>query len=402
MWTALLVALLLAADFSTDGMKALEEKRYADAADLFAKAAAADPGDYAAHFHLALSHSLLGNAAQAIPAYRKVLELKPGLYEAELNLGILLLGQKQAAEAIPHLQRATAAKPKEFRPRAYLADALLASGDPAGAEAHYRAAVELDPKSAAAQLGLARSLARQNKLEQAAPLFEQAAQLDAAFRDGLLELASLYEAAGKPDPAIEIYRKFPDNAAAQERMGELLIAAKRFGEAIERLEPGVQSDPTAANALALAYAYRHNKQPEKALPVLEKAVAGDPRHFDLRMTLGSVLSDQKRFGPAAQQFHAAAQIRPESKEAWSALTGMLVLLDDIQNAMAALDKLRALGAETPNHWYLRAIMLDKVQQYKPALEYYEKFLGGSDGKLPDEEFKARQRVRIIKKELEKR
>ena len=37
-----------------------------------------------------------------------------------------------------------------------------------------------------------------------------------------------------------------------------------------------------------------------------------------------------------------------------------------------------------------------------ALEYYEKFLASADGKLPDEEFKARQRVRIIRKELEKR
>jgi tetratricopeptide (TPR) repeat protein len=402
MWTALVVALLLAADNSAEGMKALEERRYADAADLFAKAAAEDPKDYAAHFHLALAHSLLGNADRAIPAYRKTLELKPGLYEAELNLGILLLGQKQAGEAVPHLKRATEARPKEFRPRIYLADALIESGDFTGAEAQYRAAVEMDAKSAAARLGLGRSLAKQNKLEEAAPEFEQAAALDPSFRDGLLELASLLESAKKPEQAIAIYAKFPENAAAQERMGDLLIAAGRFAEAIEKLEAAVQKDPTAENALALAYAYRHNKQAEKALPVLEKAVAANPKHFDLRMTLGGALSDRKQFAPAAEQFHAAARIRPDSKEAWSALTGMLVLLDDIPQAMAALDRLRDLGAETSNHWYLRAIMLDKVKQYKPALEYYEKFLGASDGKLPDEEFKARQRVRIIRKELEKR
>ena len=58
--------------------------------------------------------------------------------------------------------------------------------------------------------------------------------------------------------------------------------------------------------------------------------------------------------------------------------------------------------ESPNHWYLRAIMLDKTQQYQPALQYYEKFLAAAGGKFPDEEFKARQRVRIIKRELEKR
>src|SRR3981189_3096626 len=106
--------LLLAVDYTSDGMKALEEARYKEAADLFAKAVAADPGDYAANFHLALSYSLLDKPAEAIPIYKKVLELKPGLYEAELNLGILLVGQKQAREAISFLQGASEKKPKEY------------------------------------------------------------------------------------------------------------------------------------------------------------------------------------------------------------------------------------------------------------------------------------------------
>ena len=123
MWAAAILTLLFlfATDFTTEGMKALEERKYQEAADLFTKAVAADPGDYAANFHLALSYSLLGKAAEAIPVYKRVLELKPGLYEAELNLGILLAGQKPAAEAVPYLQSATEKKPKEFRPRFYLA-----------------------------------------------------------------------------------------------------------------------------------------------------------------------------------------------------------------------------------------------------------------------------------------
>ncbi len=61
-----------------------------------------------------------------------------------------------------------------------------------------------------------------------------------------------------------------------------------------------------------------------------------------------------------------------------------------------------MGGETPSHFYLRAIMLDKLKQYQPALEYYQRFLAASEGKFPDEEFKSRQRARIIRKELSKR
>ena len=39
---------------------------------------------------------------------------------------------------------------------------------------------------------------------------------------------------------------------------------------------------------------------------------------------------------------------------------------------------------------------------QPALESYESFLASSEDKYPDEEFKARQRVRIIKREMTKR
>ena len=69
--------------------------------------------------------------------------------------------------------------------------------------------------------------------------------------------------------------------------------------------------------------------------------------------------------------------------------------------IAALDRVKALGGETPAHFFLRAIMLDKTKQYKPALENYQKFLASAGGKYPDEEFQARQRVRIIEKELSK-
>jgi len=70
--------------------------------------------------------------------------------------------------------------------------------------------------------------------------------------------------------------------------------------------------------------------------------------------------------------------------------------------LAALDQVKALGGETSAHMYLRAIILDKLKQLKPALAAYESFLATSGGKYPDEEFKARQRARIIKQELSRR
>ncbi len=403
MWLlAAFLLLLQTPDYVDEGRKALDANQLPHALELFQKAAAQDPKDYAAHFHLALTYSLLNNAPQAIPEYEKTLELKPNLYQAELNLGILLLREKRPADAIPHLESAVAQKPKEARPQYQLAESFLATQAPDKAAEHFRASLEADPQSPAAELGLGRALIAQNHLDDAAPHFRKAAELDPKYRDALLELAADDEKAKQPADAIAIYRQFPENAGAQERLGELLLESKQFADAIPRLEQAVAASPTAANRLALATAYKMNNEPAKELDQLAKAAATDPADFDLHMIYGRALRDRRQFVPASQQFYAAAQKNPQSREAWNELAAVLIIHDDYGPGLAALDKVKAMGAETPGNTFLRAITLDKLKQLKPALENYEQFLATDGGKNPDQEFQARQRARIIKLELSKK
>jgi tetratricopeptide (TPR) repeat protein len=402
---AVMLASLAAAqstpDYGAQGIKALEEQKYDAAVAAFTKAVEADPKDYYAHFHLGLAYSMVNRDAEGIAAYRKALEIKPGLYEAELNAGILLLGQKQAGEAATLLEKAVAQKPKEARPRYYLGEALLAIGDNAHAEEHLKIAVELSPKSPGAQLALAHALARQNRLDDAAPYFREAARLDASYRDALLELGQLYENAKRNTEAIQIYRQFPENAAAQERMGALLLETKKYAEAVPELEAAYARQPTTANRTALAAAYLFTNKTDQALPLLDKSVAEEPASYDLRMMYGRALRDRKQYPAAARQFAEALKLKGDSREAWNEFAGMLYLAGALPQALAAFDRARQLGEDSPANWYFRAIIQDKLKDYKPALESYARFLSLSQGKFADEEFKARQRMRVIQKELSK-
>lgn len=403
MWPTALVVLFLAfqTNYYEQGTKALDQKQYQSAVDNFLKAVEADPQDYTLRFNLALAYSLLGKDTEAIGHYKKVLELKPDLYQADLNLGISLVRAKQAAEAVPYLNAAVAQKPKEYRPNFYLASALLAINEFAKAEPLFNTALELNPKSPDAELGLAQTLAKQNRLAEAAPHFKKAAELNPSYNDGLLELAALYEAQNQPTEAIALYQQFPDNPGAQERLGELLLKSGQASEAISHFEAAIEKSPTTANRAALATAYIKNKQPDKALPLAEAILAANPNDFEVRMLHGRILRDQRKFPAAAQDFFLATKIKPDQSEAWSEFAGVLVMAEDYPAALGALDRLAALHAEKPGHVYLRAIVLDKIRQIKPALESYEKFLAMSNGQSPDEEFKARQRVRILRSELSK-
>jgi tetratricopeptide (TPR) repeat protein len=383
-------------------MKALDAQKYDAAVELFSKAVAEDPKDYGNHFNLALAYSLMGKDAESIPQYKAVLELKPGLYEAELNLGIILLRSKDAAGALVQLKAAAEQKPTEFRPVYYVGEALRESGGLADAETAYTTAIRLKPDSAEAEWGLAQTLLHEKKLVDSEPHFRKAAELNPKYKSYLLELAAMLEADHQAERAIALYREFPDDVGARERMGALLLSSGHGADAVGALEAAVAKSPTAGNRVALAQAYLMTKQDDKAIAVTSQLVAAEPQAYDVRMFAGRLLLNLHKLVPAAAQFTVAAQLKPDSIEAWRELSGVLVINQDYVGGIAALDRLRALGVETSGQLFFRALAYDHLHQLKEALAAYNKFLETSNGKSPDEEFKARQRARIIQHELDKR
>jgi tetratricopeptide (TPR) repeat protein len=399
---AALLLFIQTTDFSAEGLKALEERRYDAAVRSFTKAIETDANDYSAHFNLALAYGFLNKDDEGIAEYRETLALKPGLAAAEINEGMLLFRQKRPADALPLLEDAALQKPKDFQARYYLAQSQLETGALAKAQESFRAALEINSNSAAAELGLAHALASDGKLADAAPHFRQSAQLDSGHRDALLELANLYEKNKQLAEALAIYREFPDDVDVQEHAGELMLANNLYADAIPRLEQAYAKSPTPANRVALAMAYQFNKQVDKALPLFDQAAAADAGNFDIHMMYARALRDAKQFPGAVRQFNEATRIKPNDVRAWSNLAGVLYVTGDLPQALAAFDRARQLGENTAGNWFLRAIILDKLKQLKPALEAYRQFLSMSHGENADQEFQARQRARIIQNELERR
>ena len=384
---------------SQAGLEELDREDYAGAEAALSKAVAQDPEDYAAWFNLAFARTMLGNRAQAITDYEKVLALSPGLYEAQLNLGIVLIQAKETDRAVPLLEAAAASKPGEFRPNYYLAEALYDCGDDAGAEQYYTKATGIDPAAPDAQIGLGRARANQGKMEEALPCYRRAAQIDPEYRPFLIEFASRLEEKGRDQEAIPLYREFPGVAEAEERLGHLLLKAGQAAEALPHLRQAVESSPTRANRFALAIAYDRTDEPDNAVAQLDLALEEDPGNFDLLMMKGRIRRDQRKSALAAQTFLDAARLRPDALEAWRELAGMLILIEDYPRALAALDRLEVLGDPLPAVHFWKALAFDNQKMYKEALASYERYLELAAGTAPDEEFKARERAKTIRKEL---
>lgn len=343
----------------------LDAGRYAEAVAVLKPFVEKNPGSVAGHFNLAFSQLLAGEDEAAIAGFRKVLDLQPGLFEAQVNLG----------------------------------QALVKTGRFAEAEAPLAAAAEVKPDDARVRYLLARALIGQDRLRDALPLLERAAALEPANRDRQLELAETYQRAGMKKEARAAWERVAEIPAARERLALLLLDEGDNEAAIGHLELLMKEQPTSAVAYALAAAYLRDQRPEKSIPLAQAIVRQEPANLEARLFLGRLLRDQKQYGPAAQQFQSAVKLQPQSLEAWSEFTAALVLLQQHEAALQALERVRAIGGENAAYHYLRATMLDARKEHKPALESYQRFLALSEGKHPDEEFKARQRVRMLERML---
>jgi tetratricopeptide (TPR) repeat protein len=248
---------------------------------------------------------------------------------------------------------------------------------------------------------LASALIAQDNLAGAEAAIRRAAELDPSYRDALLGVGQRYEDRKQYAAAIAIYKQFPDNPAVRERLGNLLLEDGHPEEAIPHLEAVVKASPTPANRYALAIAHLRAGNAAEAEQTMQAALATDPKNSDLRLAYAGLLRDRKSFQAAAQQFYQVTQTVPDSKPAWTGFATMLLMLENYPQAVTAFDRLEALGEPNPAIYFFRALANDHLRQFKPALADYTKFLSLSKDAHPDEEFKARQRVQAIQKELEK-
>ena len=385
--------------------KALDAKDYAAAVTLLKELTAQEPKNDRAWFDLAYAHTMLGERGEAIAAYKKALELRPKLTQGSLNLGILLLEEKQAAEAVQHLEAVVAARPKDARAHLLLADAVADSGDAGQAVEHYRKTLALDPKSHPAHYALGRLLVELKKLEEAEQHLAQAIQLEPTDTTARVEMARLLERTGREEEArgsyAELVEREPSNVAVRRRLGALLLANGQYAEAVAQYEAAAQIKPSPEDDWNLARAYVGAERAGDATPLLQKLAAADPRNYDVRLLLGNILKAQRNFLAAQKELEAAVALRPDLPNAYVDLANVLYLQQNLPATLVMLDRVARVAPETPWLHFLRAISLDKLDHVERALNSYERFLAISHDQFPNQEFQARQRIKILKRRLQR-
>jgi tetratricopeptide (TPR) repeat protein len=365
---------------------------------------AAHPTDPRALFDAGYVADTQNRLDDAVALYRRAIAANPHSFEAHLSLGLLLARQKKLDEARPELAAATKLDPGEAGPeleaRAWRA---LARIDRA-----------TDPTAASNDL-------------------LEALKLSTETPEDTLLAAELAEQAGQQDAAETAYRrvleKNPNSVPANAGLAHLLILHKQYPEAETLLRAAIKSapdDPTLNAQLAAVLTAEDNAD---ALPLLQKlhaahpadpaitrmlaqvlAVAGDyagsdqlylhllaanPQDVNLLVAHGQNLVRLARFTSAFTAFDRAAQIDPSNGDAWSGLAFVAFRTSRPDVTLHALTMRSRTLPENPATLFLWAQAYDSLHQKQQAAAYYHRFLDAAAGKMPDQEWQARQRLQIL-------
>ena len=71
-------------------------------------------------------------------------------------------------------------------------------------------------------------------------------------------------------------------------------------------------------------------------------------------------------------------------------------------ALSALDEIAKVEQPGAGVWFVRAICYDKLNQPKPALEAYQKFLDLDQDKNSDQTWQAKERSKVLRRMLERK
>lgn len=390
-------------DLLDQAQTAMDHKDYQAALEPLNKFVSEKPGVAYAHFQLAYAYTGLERWREAQSEYYRAIELDPKLAAARLNLGLLLL-DRDAAAAVEPLRKAVELLPAESRPRLLLGLALERSGKLSEAAETYQGAERLNPRDFEVQFAFGRTLLRLDRPAEAEKKFRAALDLKSDSAPARLGLANSLFLQHKPEAAaqFEAYLKQqPQDGESRERLARMHYEREEFPQALAELDRAEAGGAPTLESLKLrAGIVIAQKNWDAAVAVLQKALQLAPRDAGLHAGLGRIYLEKRDFPAAEKALRASLAIDSSQTNALRDLGTLLYLQGNYAAALDALDLLAKRETPLPGSWFVRAICYDKLARKKEALESYQKFIDLDEGRHDDQDFQARQRIKLLARELQ--
>lgn len=252
------------------------------------------------------------------------------------------------------------------------AEWALTSGNYTAAVDYARRAAQAAPNDAQAWflLGYAERLAGHSQFS--ADAYSRGLRIHPSSLDGISGLAQTYNTMGRTTEAVSLLKRVlstdPRRTNDAILLGELLLQAGEYGEALDLLAGAEKMQPGARSELLMAIAYEHRQQFDLANRYLESAKERDPNNVDVQRAMAGYYRETGNYEAAIAALESIHHPKPD-------LVAELAYTYQLDNRQAESAKLYAEAANAaPKDLGLQvsaaqaAVAAGAVESAKPFLK----------------------------------
>ncbi len=362
-------------------------------------------------YDLGFCDESLGDAPGAVAAYTRAIEVGKTAVLPRVALGLLLARNGSSAEAEPLLSSAVALR-DDGTP-----GAMAAQAQAYRALARIHVAAAPDRSRDELLLAIQRTSEQPDDVQLSGEIAEAVhddASAEKAFArvyadrpqeaDAAAQYARVLQREGKESDAARVLddglKEHPDSAELLSEKAGLLLHDKNTAGALpvllrlHALHPG---DDNTTRLLALGYVAQGDLP--KADALFEEMSKADPTSGDVLAAWADSLIRQKRNAEAEAllerglrgQF-STPEVRARAAEELAFAASVLHQPETVLRAVSIRNAILPVDATTA---FLLATAHDSLQQSREAAGSYRQFLDLAQGKFPDEEWQAQQRLRVL-------
>ena len=285
----------------------------------------------------------LNDASAAASEAGAAQALAPNSADPALMLARVAVSRGDLTEADHQIDRALSTDPKRVDALVLKAQLLLRKGDRPGALARLDQAIEAAPRNEGLLVQRAQLMIETN--QDAKARTDVDAALKIAGRDLMPAYlnAVLLTRAGKYAEADPEYGKLSTVISRLPR-GYFFLGLNKLGlnqteqglDAAERFNARAPNDPVGRNLLAQAMIA--NRQPDRAIALLNDAVGKGQNDAETQDLLGRAYAVSGQARQAEQKFAAASQLAPDNTRVLARLAAARMVLGDASGASSALER----------------------------------------------------------------
>lgn len=265
----------------------------------------------------ARASEIAGDTITAIAMYKRLLSFPPDKHHTDeaYHLGILYEAKNLTENAVSRYELNLRESPDDLRSHERLGRIYITRKDWKNARRVLETALAFPHVTAPIQKMLAHTYSALNDMTKAAKLYTVYLSRVKNDLSSWKALASIYfsqkkfaEAVG---PLKMVTRLEPDGFDGWYRLGASYIETEKFKTAITPLGRARALNPGNIPAIELtARCYRHAKQTTTLTSILREWIALDPKRYDIKMEIGSILLEEKEVAEATKMLTEAVRFIP--------------------------------------------------------------------------------------------